>query len=56
LRLKGRGLPGKRPGDLYAELQIVIPPASSEKARAAWRELQRQFDFDPRAGMEVGSR
>ncbi len=55
LRLKGRGLPGKQPGDLYAELQIVVPPARSDSDREAWRKLGEQFDFDPRADAKVKS-
>jgi curved DNA-binding protein len=51
LRLKGRGLPGKIPGDLYVVLKIVIPPADTEKARAAYRHMQQQFEFNPRAGI-----
>jgi len=51
LRLKGRGLPGKSPGDLYVVLKIVIPPADTEKARAAYRQMQQQFEFNPRAGL-----
>ena len=27
LRLRGRGLPGKPPGDQYVQLKIVLPPA-----------------------------
>jgi curved DNA-binding protein len=49
LRLKGRGIPGKRPGDLYAVLKIVIPPIESEKARALYEQMAREMDFDPRA-------
>ena len=30
LRLKGRGIPGNRPGDLYAVVAIALPPAHSE--------------------------
>lgn len=51
LRLKGRGLPGKTPGDLYVVLKIVIPPADTEKAREAYRQMQQQFEFNPRAGL-----
>lgn len=53
LRLKGRGLPGKTPGDLYAVLKIVNPPANNEKARAAYRHMQQQFEFNPRAEKEA---
>jgi curved DNA-binding protein len=49
LRLKGRGLPGRPPGDLYAVLAVALPPAQSEPARQAWAALAAAFpDFDPR--------
>jgi curved DNA-binding protein len=53
LRLKGRGIPAKPPGDLYVVLQVVVPPADSERQRRAWEQMQREFAFNPRAGMEV---
>jgi curved DNA-binding protein len=53
LRLKGRGIPGNPPGDLYAVLKVVLPPADSEAARAAYRELQTKLDFNPRARLGV---
>ena len=50
LRLKGKGIPGKTPGDLYAVLQIALPPAADDAQRQAWRELARVHGgFDPRA-------
>lgn len=49
LRLKRRGIPGKRAGDLYAVLKIVIPPTESEKARDLYEQMAREMDFDPRA-------
>jgi curved DNA-binding protein len=49
LRLKGRGLPGPPPGDLYAVLSIVLPPANSDARREAYAAFARAFDFDPRA-------
>nr|MBF0683831.1 DnaJ domain-containing protein [Pseudomonas sp.] len=51
LRLKGRGLPGSPAGDLYAELQIVWPPAHSEKARELYRTMAREMPFNPRKSM-----
>ncbi len=54
LRLKGRGLAGKTPGDLFMVLQIVVPPANSEQVRALYREMAEQTDFDPRAGVRAG--
>jgi curved DNA-binding protein len=53
LRLKGRGIPGRPPGDLYVVLQIALPPAESEAARAAWRELESRLEFNPRARLGV---
>jgi curved DNA-binding protein len=49
LRLKGRGIPGLPPGDLYAVLTIALPPADNEAARAAYRAMAKAFDFNPRA-------
>lgn len=49
LRLRGRGLPAKTPGDLYAILKIVIPPADSEAVKEAYRRLAEVSGFDPRA-------
>jgi curved DNA-binding protein len=49
LRLKGRGLPGATPGDLYAVLQVVLPPAAGDKAKSLYRQMAREMAFDPRA-------
>lgn len=53
LRLKGRGLPSRKPGDLYVVLQITLPPADGEKAVAAYETMKRNFDFNPRTGLGV---
>ena len=53
LRLKGRGIPGSPPGDLYVVLQVALPPDESEAARAAWRELEKTLKFNPRARLGV---
>lgn len=50
LRLKGRGIPGAAPGDLYLELQVVLPPADSDKARRIYETMARELAFDPRRG------
>jgi curved DNA-binding protein len=52
LRLKGRGLPGKEPGDFYAVLQIALPRAETDEQQAAYREFASTFDFDPRRNGE----
>ena len=48
LRLKGRGLPTREPGDFFVVLQIVLPPADTEPAKAVYRNMQEQLDFNPR--------
>ena len=53
LRLKGRGIPAKQPGDLYVVLQVALPPAGSEAARKAYEAFGEAFDFNPRAQMGV---
>ncbi len=53
LRLKGRGLPGKQPGDMYVVLQVALPPADSDAARTLYKQMQDQLGFNPRAAMEV---
>jgi curved DNA-binding protein len=53
LRLKGRGIPAKTPGDLYVVVQIVLPPADDDKARASYKRMQEELEFNPRATMEV---
>ncbi len=54
LRLKGKGLPGKVPGDLYAVLTIALPPSASELEQEAWRGLALAFAaYNPRAALEA---
>lgn len=50
LRLKGRGMPGKTPGDQIVALAIATPSADDERAKAAYQAFAKAFpDFDPRA-------
>ncbi|HEY0845825.1 MAG TPA: DnaJ C-terminal domain-containing protein [Noviherbaspirillum sp.] len=49
LRLKGRGIPGNPPGDLYLVMEVVLPPASNPKARALYEQMARDLAFNPRA-------
>lgn len=51
LRLRGLGLPrqdGTR-GDLYATARIQVPVALSTEERAAWEQLARISQFNPRS-------
>jgi curved DNA-binding protein len=49
LRLKGRGIPGKEPGDMYVEVSITLPPADSEKAKSLYAEMRDSLDYNPRS-------
>ncbi|MEY2420334.1 MAG: curved DNA-binding protein [Acidimicrobiaceae bacterium] len=52
LRLKGRGMPNPRgtPGDLYAEVRIMVPESLADDERRLFEELARVSNFDPRSG------
>ena len=52
LRLKGRGIPAREPGDLYVVLKIVLPTADNDDARSAYIAFKNAFKFNPRADME----
>lgn len=52
LRLKGMGIPGNPPGDLYAVLTIALPPAVSDSEKEAYRAMAKAFDFNARAHMK----
>jgi curved DNA-binding protein len=53
LRLKGRGIPGNPPGDLYLVLDVVLPAASTAKARELYQAMARDLAFNPRQGLGV---
>jgi curved DNA-binding protein len=48
LRLKGRGIPGNPPGDLYLVMEVVLPPADTDKAREIYHTMARELAFNPR--------
>jgi curved DNA-binding protein len=51
LRLAGKGLPkpGGGAGDLYAVLDIVVPPTLSEREKQLYGELRAASKFNPRS-------
>lgn len=53
LRLKGKGIPGKPAGDFYVVLQIALPPANTEQAKAAYKAFAEAVPFNPRAKLGV---
>ena len=49
LRVRGRGIPSEPPGDLLLEIRIVVPEASTPKAKELYETMARELAFDPRA-------
>lgn len=50
LRLKGKGLQGKHPGDQIVVLKIALPKHHSEKAEALYQQLaEEEQSFNPRS-------
>jgi curved DNA-binding protein len=50
LRLRGEGMPSPRgdPGDLYAEVRVMVPPHLSRQERKLFEQLAAESTFDPR--------
>jgi curved DNA-binding protein len=50
LRIKGKGLPNKQGenGDLYAVINIVVPPTADADTKTLWEKLGEETKFDPR--------
>ncbi len=44
MRLRGRGLPGKPPGDQLVVLEVDVPQAASETQRSAWEALRDAYE------------
>ena len=49
LRVRGKGLPADPPGDLLLHIKVVLPPATTPKARELYETMARELAFDPRA-------
>jgi curved DNA-binding protein len=49
LVVRGRGIPGKPPGDLELTVRVVLPPADTERAKELYEAMARELTFDPRA-------
>ena len=48
LRLRGKGIPSRTPGDLLLDIQVFLPPADGNKARQLYETMARELAFDPR--------
>jgi curved DNA-binding protein len=53
LRLAGRGIPGKKSGDLYVVLRVIFPQADSEKGRQIYQDMKKEMNFNPRERLGV---
>ena len=53
LRLAGRGLPGKPPGDQYVILKIVMPKVAGGEDEALLQRMREQMGFNPRETLGV---
>jgi curved DNA-binding protein len=58
LRLSGEGMPDPRgrPGDLYAEVRIMVPPRLTDRERQLFSELAEVSTWDPRRTGDEGAR
>lgn len=52
LRLRGQGVPDPKgqPGNLYAEIRVMVPPRPSGEVRKLYEQLAAVSDFHPREG------
>ena len=48
MRVRGKGIPGTSPGDLLLDIQVVLPPAVTARARELYETMARELAFDPR--------
>ena len=49
MRVRGKGIPANPPGDLYLDLQVVLPPGDTPKGKEIYETMARELAFDPRA-------
>lgn len=53
LRMKGRGIPGKTPGDIIVTTEITLPPASSDASKELYKKMRQEMNYNPREHLEV---
>ncbi len=53
MRLKAKGIPGTPAGDLYLVLEVVLPPADTDRAKALYEKMAEEMPFNPRSGLGV---
>ncbi len=52
LRLKGRGIPGSPPGDIYVVAKLTLPPANSDAEKEFYEKMQQELPYNPRGYLE----
>ena len=52
MRLKGKGIPAKAPGDFFVRLKVMTPPAENEASKKAYEDLKAATDYNPRKHLE----
>ncbi len=53
MRLKGRGMPGSPEGSQYVILQIQVPKAETDQAKAVYEDMAKTMPFNPRTSLGV---
>jgi curved DNA-binding protein len=48
MRLRGRGMPGRTPGDQFITLEVHAPPANDDAQRSLYEKMAETFAYDPR--------
>lgn len=52
MRLKGRGIPGSPPGDIYVVAKLTLPPAGSDAEKGFYKKMQQEMPYNPRGHLE----
>jgi curved DNA-binding protein len=52
MRLQGKGLPGKSPGDFYVIFKILTPKAETEEDKMIYEEMASKMNFNPRTELQ----
>jgi len=47
MRLRGRGMPGREPGDQFVTLEIHAPPAQTDAQRKLYEQMAQEFEEVP---------
>ncbi len=53
MRLRGRGMPGKTPGDFFVKLEIHTPKPGTIEEEALYEQMRSVFKYDPRADLQT---